>query len=178
MSTIGGVPLAAGKGVIHGGGHVIGGVGKGVKTGGGLVVGGVGHVGGFAGRKIGLIKKKDKSGQEVLVPADEHGNPIEGLDTVGEHAQAYDVPAGQVSQPVTVEGTGIGVPAGAAATTLPPDLANPPSEPGHLAITVLSAKDLKSKEGHSAKPYVLLKVAGKSHKTGHVKGLEPEWYAD
>lgn len=181
LTTIGGVPLAAGKGVIHGGGTVIGGVGKGVKTGGGFVVGGVGHVGGFAGRKIGLIKKKDKSGKEILVPADEDGNVIPGGDAIPVDAdgEGFDVPAGQVSQPAAhgaVDSLTVGIPTGPTATTLPPGMGNVPSEPGTLAVTVLSAKDLKSKDGHSAKPYVMLKLGGKSHKTGHVKGLEPEWY--
>ena len=44
--SFGGLPIAAGKGVIHGGGAVAMGVGH-----------GIGHVGGFAGRKIGLVKK-------------------------------------------------------------------------------------------------------------------------
>lgn len=160
--------------MIHGGGTVIGGVGKGVKTGGGFVVGGVGHVGGFAGRKIGLIKKKDKSGKEILVPADEDGNPIPGAAEVD--GDGFDVPAGQVSQPANVENLGSGVPTGLAATTLPSDMgAGGPDEPGTLAVTVLSAKDLKGKEGSSVKPYVVLKLAGQTHKTDHVKGVEPEW---
>jgi len=166
------VPLAAGKGVVHGGGAVIGGVGKGVLTGGGMVVGGVGHVGGFAGRKIGLIKKKDKSGKEVLVPADAEGNAV---DPAAGPAQAYDVPAGQVSQPTELGEMTAGVPGGQTATTLPAGMGAPPAEPGTLGVTVLSAKDLKSKEGGSVKPYVVLKTPGKTHKTGHVKGLEPEW---
>lgn len=176
LTTVGGVPLAAGRGVIHGGGHVIGGVGKGVKTGGGFVVGGVSHVGGFAGRKIGLIKKKDKSGKEILVAADEAGNII----PENELPEGYDLPAGQVSQPTDLNGMTTGVPAGGLATTLPPGLGSVPSTPGTLIVTVLSAKDLKSKEGNSAKPYVVLRGPGKTqkighHKTGHVKGVEPEW---
>lgn len=136
----------------------------------------MGHVGGFAGRKIGLIKKKDKSGKEVLVATDESGNII----PESELPEGYSLPAGQVSQPTDMDGTSIGVPAGGVATTLPPGMGSAPSAPGTLIVTVLSAKDLKSKEGNSAKPYVVLRGPGKTqkighHKTGHVKGLEPEW---
>lgn len=166
------MPLAAGRGVIHGGGQVIGGVGKGVKTGGGFVIGGVGHVGGFAGRKIGLIKKKDKSGKEVLVAADEAGNII----PESELPEGYNLPAGQVSQPSEMDSMTTGVPAGVVATTLPSGFGSAPTTAGTLSVTVLGAKDLKSKEGNSAKPYVVLRGPGKTHKTGHVKGLEPEWY--
>lgn len=151
ITQIGGVPLAAGKGVFHGGEAVAMGVGH-----------GIGSVGGFAGRRIGLIKKKDKHGKEVLVePSSANG-------------EAYDVPAGQVSQPadqLDVEG----IPAGGVATTLPPGMGSSPAEAGSLTVTVLSAKDLSSKEAGSAKPYVVLRLGGKSHKTGHVKGVEPEW---
>lgn len=153
ITTVGAVPMGVGKGAIKGVGYVGGNaikgagfVGGGVLQGGGAVVGGVGHgigtVGGFAGRKIGLIKKKDKSGREVLVDAD--GDP-----------DAPDaVPAGPDDE-------------AAAAGAL--------SEPGTLAITVLAAKDLASKEGSGVKPYVSLKAGGKTHKTGHAKGVEPEW---
>ena len=176
LTTIGGVPLAAGKGVIQGGGTVIGGVGKGVLNGGGMVVGGVGHVGGFAGRKIGLIKKKDKSGKEVLVPADAEGHTGDPAEINGpDSAHPHDIPAGQVSQPTELGELTAGVPGGKTATTLPVGMGSSPTEPGTLGVTVLSAKDLKSKEGASVKPYVTVKTPAKTYKTGHVKGLEPEW---
>jgi hypothetical protein len=136
--------MGVGKGAIKGGAFVAGGV----LHGGGAVVGGVGHgigtVGGFAGRKIGLIKKKDKSGKEILVQADT-GMEVDP-STVGADGEAG------------MAGTGEG-----------------PLENGILTITVLAAKDLVSKEGGGVKPYVALKVGGKSHKTSHSKGVEPEW---
>jgi Ca2+-dependent lipid-binding protein len=158
ITTVGGLPIAAGKGVIHGGGAVAMGVGH-----------GIGHVGGFAGRKIGLVKKKDKSGKEVLVEA-----PIDGTDSDGVNANGYSIPAGQASQPVGTDG-GIGVPTGSHNTTLPPGMTGGSDHTGTLGITILSAKDLKSKEGNGVKPYVQVKMGGKAHKTSHVKGVEPEW---
>lgn len=150
--------MGVGKGAIKGGAFVAGGV----LHGGGAVVGGVGHgigsVGGFAGRKIGLIKKKDKSGKEVLVPAD--------VDP-----DSMDIDAGQISAPAM---SGASMP-GSGSTTLPPGEGEAPSETGTLAITVLAAKDLNSKEGSGVKPYVSIKAGGKTHKTAHSKGVEPEW---
>lgn len=141
ITTVGAVPMGVGKGAIKGGafvaGHAI--------HGGGAVVGGVGHgigtVGGFAGRKIGLIKKKDKSGKEVLVQAD---------------ADPNDPTAVAQAQSMSMNGDGV------------------PQE-GTLGVTVISGSGLVSKEGSGVKPYVVVKVGGKSHKTGHGKGIEPEW---
>ena len=145
---MGGLPFAAGKGV-----------GKGVVQGGGAVVGGVG---GFAGRRMGLMKKS-KSGKEI---------PMANGNGSTDAFNGYAVPAGQASQPVDAETAG-GVPGGAAATTLPPGMGSAPSEGGHLAVTVLAAKDLKGKEG--AKVYTSLRLGKQSHKTDHVKGSAPEW---
>jgi hypothetical protein len=134
--------MGVGKGAIKGGAFVAGNV----IHGGGAVVGGVGHgigtVGGFAGRKIGLIKKKDKSGKEVLVQAD------------ADPDDPAAVALGQAGDP----GTGMGT--------------------GTLGVTVISAVGLESKEGNGVKPYVVVRCAGKSHKTSHGKGIEPEWYVD
>lgn len=140
--------MGVGKGALKGGAFVAGGV----LHGGGAVVGGVGHgigsVGGFAGRKIGLIKKKDKSGKEVLVPADADPDAMEAGDGVIVGSDANTIPAGE---------------------------GEVPSESGTLVVTVLGAKDLSSKEGAGVKPYVSIKVGSKTHKTGHSKGTEPEW---
>ncbi|WVF68009.1 hypothetical protein IAT40_002771 [Kwoniella sp. CBS 6097] len=163
ITQIGGVPIGVGKGVIHGGTTV----GKGVFHGGTTVVSGVGHgigsVGGFAGRRVGLIKKKDKSGKEILV---EQPEDAAGL--------GYEIPAGQVSEPsgAGMDGVvpGAGVP-GPNATTLPIGEGDAPTEPGTLGVTVLAAKDLRA----GTKPYVQLKLGGKSHKTDHVKSATPEW---
>jgi hypothetical protein len=142
ITTVGAVPMGVGKGAIKGGafvaGHAI--------HGGGAVVGGVGHgigtVGGFAGRKIGFIKKKDKSGKEVLVQAD--ADP--------------DDPTAIARAQVMAEGGGGGV------------------QEGSLGVTIISGSGLTSKDGGGVKPYVVVKVGGKSHKTSHGKGIEPEWY--
>ncbi|WVW80773.1 hypothetical protein I302_102759 [Kwoniella bestiolae CBS 10118] len=134
VTTIGGVPLGVGKGVVHGGGAVIGG-------------------------------KKDKNGKEVLV------EQPESADGAG---AGFDIPAGQVSEPSGqgLDGTvsGGGVP-GPKSTTLPIGEGQGPSEPGTLGITVIGAKDLKA----GTKPYVQLRLGGKTHKTDHVKSSTPEW---
>lgn len=134
---------------------------------------GIGSVGGFAGRKIGLTRKKDKSGKEVLVEHNGSGGTIPEEQS-SSTPPSYDVPAGQASQPSDMDGF-TGIPASPVATTLPPGQGSGPSEPGMLTVTVLSAKDLKSKEGPGAKPFVQLRMGGKVHKTGHLKGIEPEW---
>ncbi|ORY31245.1 C2 domain-containing protein [Naematelia encephala] len=158
ISTVGGVPLGIGKGVVHGGVAVVGGVEK-----------GIGSVGGFAGRRIGLMKKKDKSGKEVSLLEEPIVTPENGN---GGSGSGFDIPAGQVSQPAYLGGI-VGVPTGSAATTLPPGDGHAPSDAGTLTITVVSAKDLKGDNG--LKPYVQLKLGGKTHKTGHVKGVEADW---
>lgn len=121
ITTIGGVPLEVGKGVLHGGTAVASGVGHGIGT-----------VGGFAGRKIGLIKKKNGEIVEAPLDVEQDGN---------EQATASS------------------------------------DEPGILYVTVLGARGLHSKEGTSLKSYVSLKMGTKAHKTAHVKGAEPDWYA-
>ncbi|WVN89805.1 uncharacterized protein L203_105035 [Cryptococcus depauperatus CBS 7841] len=159
ITHIGGVPLGVGKGVIHGGGAVAGGVAH-----------GIGSVGGFAGRHIGLIKKKDKSGKDVLV------DPSTGTissDTTTPNGN--DIAAGQTSAPT---GTNVeGVVPTSNATTLPVGEGASPLEPGTLGVTVISAKDLKSDREGNAKPYVQVRVGGKTSKTDHVKGQgpTPEW---
>jgi hypothetical protein len=153
--------MAAGKGVIHGGGSVVHGVGHGLGT----VGHGLGNVGGFAGRRIGLIKKRDKSGKEVLVPADEQGGEVvngfeeSGIATpmIGTNGGGYEM-----------NGQSSNLGASAFITT---EAGAGPSEPGILGVTVFGAKDLKGGQ----KPYVQVKVGGKTHKTVHVKGVEPEW---
>jgi hypothetical protein len=173
ITTIGGMPIAAGKGVVHGGGAVVQGVGHGLES-----------VGGFAGRRFGLIKKKDKSGKEVLVPADGSGEPaVETSEVIDEREmdKAVRTPV-KTYENGNTNGYELGqMPLGRAegveqvATDNPfvrSELGAGPSEPGILAITVLGAKDLKGGQ----KPYVQVKVGGKVHKTGHVKGVEPEWY--
>lgn len=88
---------------------------------------------------------------------------------------ASAAPTGQASQPVgsanlmpasttypTLNGNGNGVANGAAA-----------SEPGTLKVTVVDAKDLSTSD---TKPYVVVRVGDKEHKTKHIKSSTPEWY--
>jgi hypothetical protein len=161
ITQIGGVPLGVGKGVIQGSGAVALGVGH-----------GIGSVGGFAGRRIGLIKRKDKSGKEVLVQpdgVDRMGAVDEGAGEGFELASPSD--AARTVPAVVVDG----VAASATQQPLPPGQGGP-NEPGLLSITVLGAKDLKgSQKDGGAKPYVQLKLGGKTHKTEHVKGSDVEW---
>ena len=160
VTQIGGLPFAAGKGV-----------GKGVVHGGGAVASGVGHgigsVGGFAGRRMGLIKKRSVSGKITELPE-------RSTSDLASPDGGFNVPAGQVSQPVN-GAAGDSLPTGAAATTLAPGLGSPASEPGLLNVTVMAAKDLKSEEGNGLKSYVQLRMSGKVQKTDHVRGLQPEW---
>ena len=151
LTQVGAVPFGVGKtvgkGVVHGGGAVVKGVGH-----------GVGNVGGFAGRGLGLIKKKDKSGHEVLVEADES-----------------DLAAGQISQPAGASG-GYSVPAGANNLSDPFSGAGP-QEPGVLSVTVIGTKDLQGTHtGAGAKAYVQLKMGKQVHKTSQAKkAAAPEW---
>lgn len=135
ITNVGGLPIAAGKGVLMGGGHVAMGVGRGVGT-----------IGGFAGRKIGLVKKQDKHGKEVLVPADEQATDGGTHELAAESEGLNKVSAG-----------------------------GRPTESGSLVVTVLGGTNIKSEEGAKLKSYVAVKVGSKSHKTDHTKGLEPEW---
>ena len=167
VTTVGGVPLAAGrlagkgvllggKGVLMGGGAVAHGVGKGV----GGIGKGVGAVGGFAGRKIGLIKKKDKEGHDILVPADQ----ADGDLSVGPSPSGYSAAGMETLTEVGESATGQG------------ERGPPPTEPGHLSVTVVGARGLKFEAGAKLKSHVAIKLGGKGHKTNHEKGLEPDWY--
>lgn len=170
ITQIGGVPLGMGKGVIQGGGTVAGGVAH-----------GLGSVGGFAGRRIGLIKKKDKSTEKDTVADSVSGasSPVApgtiavGADITPTINESSGIAAGQTSAPVGDNLDGA-VP-GHHATTLPVGESASPQEPGTLGVTVVSAKDLKSNREGSAKPYVQIKTGGKTVKTEHVKGSAPEW---
>ena len=127
-------------------------------------------MGGFAGRHIGLIKKKDKSGKEVLVEADGPIEPSHRIDS----EDGYDMLAGQASSTVDLNGSAE-APAGAMVTAVTPRQGSDISEPGTLTVTVVGARNLRSKEGGGTRPYVQLKMGGKVHKTGHLKGADPEW---
>jgi hypothetical protein len=144
--------LLGGGAVAHGVGKGVGGIGK-----------GVGAVGGFAGRKIGLIKKKDKEGHEVIVSADQAdaydgqaGYGVGGLETLAEHGTlSHDQEQAQ-GQGGSARGP-------------------PPTEPGHVSVTVIGARGIKVEKGAKLKSHVVLKMGGKGHKTDHEKGTEPDW---
>ena len=135
-STVGAAPIMVGKGVGHG--LVAGGTG---------VVHGVGAVGGFAGRKVGLIKKKDKQGNEVLVE-----EPLEdGYEVLGEERGHARKPSQKGS------------------------LA-PSSAPGRLSITCLKARGISGTASGDVKPYIMLQTEKQKHHTHHAKkSEEPEW---
>ncbi|CED82008.1 Ca2-dependent lipid-binding protein CLB1/vesicle protein vp115/Granuphilin A, contains C2 domain [Phaffia rhodozyma] len=131
---------------------IVGGVGKTAFKGVGLVGHGVGSVGGFAGRKIGLVKKKTDNGSEMLVEV-----PVDDASDI------QDGPRRFTSE--TVEGT--------SPVTYSTDFAsqNGQGREGSLSVTVLSAKDL----AEEVKAEVSLSVGGKTQKTRHHKSVSPEW---
>ena len=130
---------------------------------------GVGSIGGFAGRKVGLIKKKDKSGKEVLLPVNQADGLLDsptadGGFNVSAPPQTSTIVDGQLAPPIPAPGSPkIGANNGAAA------------EGGTLSVTVLGIKDLKGGEKGAPKPYVQLKMGSRSYKTDHIKGSEAEW---
>ncbi|OJA07635.1 hypothetical protein AZE42_01107 [Rhizopogon vesiculosus] len=86
--------------------------------------------------------------------------------------------AGQASHPVEEHSIVGGDTIGANAATFPslsrtPSSSGPPSEPGTLRVTMMSAKDLSTPE---AKPYAVIRVGDKETKTKHAnKTSSPEW---
>ncbi|KAL0950758.1 hypothetical protein HGRIS_007526 [Hohenbuehelia grisea] len=81
-----------------------------------------------------------------------------------------DLPSGQASKPVGVMDS-VGSTAGAG--MLASSKGSLDSEPGTLRITVIDAKDLPSND---YKPYAVIRVGDKEHKTKHVgKTASPEW---
>ncbi|WWD20758.1 hypothetical protein CI109_105235 [Kwoniella shandongensis] len=153
VTTVGGVPLGVGKGVIHGGGAVA--MGKKDKSG------------------------KDVLMEENEPVASPTGPVALGATVPNGAGAGYELPAGQTSIP-TGEGLdgavpGSGVPE-SNATTLPVGTGHAPTEPGILGVTVIGAKDLKSgKESGVNKAYVQVKLGSRSFKTDHVKSQTPEW---
>jgi len=105
----------------------------------------------------------------------ESGGSHEKLDT--SHA-VPEVAAGQASHPVG-EHSIIGGDTAIANTAAFPSLSRtssslgPPSEPGTLRVTMISAKDLSTAE---VKPYAVIRVGDKETKTKHSnKTSSPEW---
>ncbi|TFK30388.1 transmembrane protein [Coprinopsis marcescibilis] len=82
-----------------------------------------------------------------------------------------DVPAGQASRPILGPAAAVGTAGGLAA--FPTSDAPSSNEPGTLRVTVIDAKDLSQSE---IKPYVVLRVGDKEHKTKHTsRTAAPEW---
>lgn len=140
MTTIGAAPINVGKGV-----------GKGVFAGGKGIVHGVGHVGGFAGRKVGLVKKKDAHGNEIVV---EEELPEDDASIVAPSTPSK--PSRVLADNESVrEGS---ILAGAAT----------------FSIRCVGGRALNG--GSDIKPYVQFTIGKKSHKTSHGKhGTEPDW---
>lgn len=154
MSMVGAAPIAVGKGV-----------GKGVFAGGKGVVHGVGFGVGFAGRRIGLIKKKDKHGNEVLVDGDML--PDSMPTPIPEEPRSPDPATSPHSQAMPSIDSRI----------VSQSSAKDPSIYGdgkvQVNITCLRGKEIG---GGDVKPYVSLQVGKKTHKTDHAKkSAEPEW---
>jgi Ca2+-dependent lipid-binding protein len=130
------------------------------------VIHGVGKVGNKVSGVLGHHRSKQDSVPEAEVP----GSP--------------EPPSGQVSGPVGSSdatnangvSTGQSQPMSAPASAANGGAVDFPTEPGTLRVTVLSAKDLAAQDGDSVKPYVVLRVGEKEHKTKHAsKTNAPEW---
>ena len=124
---------------------------------------GVVHGVGKIGNKVGGVFGRDKNGKEEVVPI----------------VNAEEPPSGQVSGPVGA-GTGNGVNSIDFATANQSGVrggeGQAPAEPGTLRVSVLHAKDLRDPDGDAPKPYVVVRVGEKEHKTKHSsKSATPEW---
>ncbi|CCO26784.1 Tricalbin-3 [Rhizoctonia solani AG-1 IB] len=109
------------------------------------------------GRKIGGLFGRDKDSSDDLpeVPA---------LPAVTEDASAANG-----------NGTANGSVGSAAGIAIKPP-GSPAPGPGTLKVTLHRAKDLTGvEEGDVAKPFVILKIGDKDHKSKHVKSNTPEW---
>lgn len=171
---------AAGRTVTNIGGAALGApvaVGKGVIQGGGAVVHGVGNVITAPTR---LFRKKDRSSSQsgnIPSPAVETGAGYT-VPVINVNDRASLPPGASISGPpeLVEELAPVG---GMVDTALPEGAGIAPTEPGTLTVTVIGVRDLKpNAESHSAKdlkPYIVVKLNGKSHKTDHGKGIEYEW---
>ena len=125
---------------------------------------GVVHGVGKVGHTVGGVFRRDHA-----------KNDSENSQTITMPEQSF--PTGQISAPTasttnTVNGTVFP----SRPTTLDQGEGAAPIEPGSLRVTVLSAKDLIMPDGDLPKPYVVLRVGDKEHKTKHAgKGINAEW---
>lgn len=118
------------------------------------------------GRKaLGLFARGEKSGSLDELPEVPPVPPVPPLPpTVERNGTANSNGAANGS---------LGSAAGAAMK--PPAMPTP--GPGTLKVTLHRAKDLTGiEEGDTAKPFVILKIGDKEHKSKHVKSNTPEWY--
>lgn len=164
VSTVGAVPLGVGKGV-----------GKGVFYGGKGLIHGVGHTVGFAGRKTGLIKKRDKHGREILV------SDSEGEQYGASHAEESDLEKSfsrddsMAAQRNVDAGQAMQTPAFVVnPSTSEHDSSAPENHAEAINITCVKAS-LTSAGNHETKPYAQLTLGRKSYKTGHAKRPDAEW---
>ncbi|KAI5453154.1 Tricalbin-2 [Naganishia albida] len=164
VSTVGAVPLGVGKGV-----------GKGVFYGGKGLIHGVGHTVGFAGRKTGLIKKRDKHGREILV------SDSEGEQYGASHAEESDLEKSfsrddsMAAQRNFDAGQAMQTPAFVVnPSTSEHDSSAPENHAETINITCVKAS-LTGAGNHETKPYAQLTLGRKSYKTGHAKRPDAEW---
>jgi hypothetical protein len=154
VTTVGAIPLGVGKGV-----------GKGVFYGGKGIIHGVG----FAGRKVGLVKKRDKHGNEVMVPASDDEHPTAGNISESEPETSFSGPRGFGSP----DSNGATVPLPLADVGRVATINESHAE--SVNITCVKAT-LNTTGSHDLKPYVQISLGRKAYKTGHAKqAAEPEW---
>lgn len=103
-----------------------------------------------------------------------------GVFKRGDHTpkSSQDYPPFEVTPPTPTASAGqASVPVGAGPSAFPTVAGDPGPGPyiqsGTLRVSVRSAKDLSQDD--DVKPYAVLKLGGKEHKTKHVKGNSVEW---
>lgn len=122
-----------------------------------------------------MTKKKDKSGKEYLIPADQADNPALNDQSSNGYGAPNGHPSPQLPPPIT-DGPLFGDLPGPSTTAIPPPIQGGGAmESGTLTVTVLGGKDLGGPAGVGSKPFVALKVGNKTQKTEHKKGVEVEW---
>ncbi|KAG8762146.1 hypothetical protein FRC11_010840 [Ceratobasidium sp. 423] len=108
------------------------------------------------GRKIGGLFGRDKDSSEDL-------------------PEVPPLPSAPDVLPANGNGTANGSVGSAAGMAVKP-LSSPTPGPGTLKVILHRAKDLTGiEEGDTAKPFVILRIGDKDHKSKHVKSNTPEW---
>ncbi|KIJ45255.1 hypothetical protein M422DRAFT_207610 [Sphaerobolus stellatus SS14] len=149
MTTVGALPLGAGKGLVHGVGNGVGFAGKAVK--------GVFRMG---GREEGV-------------------KPVLEVPEASASRTSLELPNTSASRPADYTETGAAFPTtGPPPTAAAVEQTNGQvNEYGQVKITVLAAKDLAAATpGDMVRPYVVIKVGDREFKTKYTgKTLTPEW---